>query len=117
MPHAASGAAARLLPGPGHSGRPGGLQRGRAGRRKLHAHRKDLFDAAGLTAPDTYEKITAAAAALNKGGVAGITASTAPLTAQTDIGAAAAQAVVLAVVLVVFVVIYLRFFGSRRGQG
>lgn len=39
------------------------------------------------------------------------------LTAQTDIGAAAAQAVVLAVVLVVFVVIYLRFFGSRRGQG
>ncbi|MEU8301502.1 sugar ABC transporter permease [Micromonospora sp. NPDC048909] len=35
------------------------------------------------------------------------------LTARTDIGAAAAQAVVLAVVLIVFVVIYLRFFGRR----
>ncbi|MEU6205697.1 sugar ABC transporter permease [Micromonospora musae] len=35
------------------------------------------------------------------------------LTARTDIGAAAAQAVVLAVVLVVFVLIYLRFFGRR----
>ncbi|HZN19772.1 MAG TPA: sugar ABC transporter permease [Micromonosporaceae bacterium] len=39
------------------------------------------------------------------------------LTAQTDIGAAAAQAVVLAAVLVVFVVVYLRFFGSRRAEG
>ncbi|WP_433538511.1 carbohydrate ABC transporter permease [Micromonospora sp. CA-249363] len=37
------------------------------------------------------------------------------LTARTDIGAAAAQAVVLAVVLIVFVVIYLRFFGRRVG--
>ena len=37
------------------------------------------------------------------------------LTARTDIGAAAAQAVVLAVVLIVFVLIYLRFFG-RRGR-
>ncbi|MGS2618820.1 carbohydrate ABC transporter permease [Micromonospora sp. LZ34] len=37
------------------------------------------------------------------------------LTARTDIGAAAAQAVVLAVVLVVFVLIYLRFFGRRAG--
>ncbi|WBC08644.1 sugar ABC transporter permease [Micromonospora sp. WMMA1947] len=36
------------------------------------------------------------------------------LTARTDIGAAAAQAVVLAVVLLVFVAIYLRFFGARR---
>ena len=36
------------------------------------------------------------------------------LTARTDIGAAAAQAVVLAVVLPVFVAIYLRFFGARR---
>ncbi|MEU7995910.1 sugar ABC transporter permease [Micromonospora sp. NPDC049060] len=36
------------------------------------------------------------------------------LTARTDIGAAAAQAVVLAVVLIVFVVVYLRFFGGRR---
>ncbi|MEU4681000.1 sugar ABC transporter permease [Micromonospora sp. NPDC023737] len=35
------------------------------------------------------------------------------LTARTDIGAAAAQAVVLAVVLVVFVLIYLRFFARR----
>ncbi|HZN19771.1 MAG TPA: extracellular solute-binding protein [Micromonosporaceae bacterium] len=45
---------------------------------QLLVYRKDLFDAAGLAAPDTYEKITAAAAALNKGGVAGITAATAP---------------------------------------
>ncbi|MFE9203240.1 carbohydrate ABC transporter permease [Micromonospora sp. NPDC007230] len=37
------------------------------------------------------------------------------LTARTDIGAAAAQAVVLAVVLIVFVAIYLRFF-ARRGE-
>ncbi|MEV4658615.1 sugar ABC transporter permease [Micromonospora sp. NPDC049301] len=37
------------------------------------------------------------------------------LTARTDIGAAAAQAVVLAVVLIVFVLIYLRFFGRRAG--
>ncbi|MEU9508958.1 sugar ABC transporter permease [Micromonospora sp. NPDC048170] len=36
------------------------------------------------------------------------------LTARTDIGAAAAQAVVLAVVLIVFVLVYLRFFGGRR---
>ncbi|MEU7173706.1 sugar ABC transporter permease [Micromonospora tulbaghiae] len=36
------------------------------------------------------------------------------LTARTDIGAAAAQAVVLAVVLLLFVAIYLRFFGARR---
>ncbi|MGC5022560.1 carbohydrate ABC transporter permease [Micromonospora sp. DT47] len=36
------------------------------------------------------------------------------LTARTDIGAAAAQAVVLAVVLIVFVVIYLRFFTARK---
>lgn len=35
------------------------------------------------------------------------------LTARTDVGAAAAQAVVLAVVLIVFVLIYLRFFGRR----
>ncbi|MFF5173389.1 carbohydrate ABC transporter permease [Micromonospora sp. NPDC000089] len=36
------------------------------------------------------------------------------LTARTDVGAAAAQAVVLAVVLIVFVAIYLRFFTPRR---
>ncbi|MEV4765055.1 sugar ABC transporter permease [Micromonospora chokoriensis] len=35
------------------------------------------------------------------------------LTARTDVGAAAAQAVVLALVLIVFVLIYLRFFGRR----
>ncbi|HEY0697039.1 MAG TPA: ABC transporter substrate-binding protein [Micromonospora sp.] len=45
---------------------------------QLLVYRKDLFDAAGLAAPDSYEKITAAAAALNKGGMAGITAATAP---------------------------------------
>ena len=36
------------------------------------------------------------------------------LTARTDVGAAAAQAVVLAVVLIAFVAIYLRFFTARR---
>ncbi|MFC0006682.1 carbohydrate ABC transporter permease [Micromonospora siamensis] len=36
------------------------------------------------------------------------------LTARTDIGAAAAQAVVLAVVLIIFVGIYLRFFTARK---
>ncbi|MFY1702728.1 carbohydrate ABC transporter permease [Micromonospora sp. WMMA1923] len=36
------------------------------------------------------------------------------LTARTDVGAAAAQAVVLAVVLFVFVGVYLRFFAGRR---
>ncbi|MEU1845392.1 ABC transporter substrate-binding protein [Micromonospora sediminicola] len=45
---------------------------------QLLVYRKDLFDAAGLPAPDTYEKIAAAAAKLNTGGVAGITAATAP---------------------------------------
>lgn len=38
------------------------------------------------------------------------------LTARTDIGAAAAQAVVLAVVLVVFLVIYLRFFAQPQAD-
>lgn len=45
---------------------------------QLLVYRKDLFAAAGLPAPDTYERITAAAARLNTGGVAGITAATAP---------------------------------------
>ncbi|MEU5531140.1 extracellular solute-binding protein [Micromonospora chersina] len=45
---------------------------------QLLVYRKDLFAAAGLPAPDTYEKIAAAAAKLNTGGVAGITAATAP---------------------------------------
>ncbi|TXK44102.1 sugar ABC transporter permease [Nonomuraea sp. C10] len=39
------------------------------------------------------------------------------LTARDDIGASAAQAIVLAVVLVVFLVVYLRFFGGgERGE-
>ena len=41
-------------------------------------YRKDLFDKAGLAAPDTYEAIQAAASKLNTGGVAGITAATKP---------------------------------------
>ncbi|KKJ94609.1 ABC transporter substrate-binding protein [Micromonospora sp. HK10] len=45
---------------------------------QLLVYRKDLFAAAGLPAPDTYEKIAAAAAKLNTGGIAGITAATAP---------------------------------------
>ncbi|MEU4680999.1 extracellular solute-binding protein [Micromonospora sp. NPDC023737] len=45
---------------------------------QLLVYRKDLFDAAGLPAPDTYERIAAAAARLNTGGIAGITAATAP---------------------------------------
>ncbi|MEU8301503.1 extracellular solute-binding protein [Micromonospora sp. NPDC048909] len=45
---------------------------------QLLVYRKDLFDAAGLPVPDTYEKIAAAAARLNTGGMAGITAATAP---------------------------------------
>ncbi|MEV5766330.1 extracellular solute-binding protein [Micromonospora sp. NPDC052213] len=45
---------------------------------QLLVYRKDLFDAAGLPAPDTYEKIAAAATKLNTGDVAGITAATAP---------------------------------------
>lgn len=43
---------------------------------QLLVYRKDLFDAAGLPAPDTYERIATAAAKLNTGGVAGITAAT-----------------------------------------
>ncbi|SIR79085.1 ABC transporter substrate-binding protein [Micromonospora avicenniae] len=45
---------------------------------QLLVYRKDLFAAAGLPAPDTYERIAAAAARLNTGGIAGITAATAP---------------------------------------
>ncbi|MFF3869284.1 ABC transporter substrate-binding protein [Micromonospora sp. NPDC001898] len=43
---------------------------------QLLVYRKDLFAAAGLPVPDTYEKIAAAAAKLHTGGVAGITAAT-----------------------------------------
>jgi multiple sugar transport system substrate-binding protein len=47
---------------------------------QLLIYRKDLFDAAGLDKPDTYEKIAAAAAALNNAGndFYGITASNDP---------------------------------------
>ncbi|MGN9767674.1 ABC transporter substrate-binding protein [Micromonospora sp. SD12] len=45
---------------------------------QLLVYRKDLFAAAGLPAPDTYDRIAAAATRLNTGGVAGITAATAP---------------------------------------
>ncbi|MCM0676573.1 extracellular solute-binding protein [Micromonospora phytophila] len=45
---------------------------------QLLVYRKDLFEAAGLPVPDTYEKITNAARTLNRNGVAGITAATAP---------------------------------------
>jgi multiple sugar transport system substrate-binding protein len=45
---------------------------------QLLFYRKDLFDAAGLQTPDTFDKITAAAAKLNKSGQAGIALSTTP---------------------------------------
>jgi multiple sugar transport system permease protein len=38
------------------------------------------------------------------------------LIARQDIGAAAAQALVLAVILAVLVTVYLRFFGKREEQ-
>ncbi len=53
---------------------------------QLLFYRKDLFQAAGLGAPDTYDKIRAAAQRLNTGGTAGITVATVPndaFTAQT----------------------------------
>lgn len=45
---------------------------------QLLVYRKDLFDAAGLQAPTTYETIERAAQTLNKGGVAGVTLATTP---------------------------------------
>jgi multiple sugar transport system substrate-binding protein len=45
---------------------------------QLLVYRKDLFDKAGLAAPDSYENIQAAAAKLDAGGVAGIVAATKP---------------------------------------
>jgi multiple sugar transport system substrate-binding protein len=45
---------------------------------QLLLYRKDLFDAAGLAPPDTYEALETAAAALDRGDVRGIVASTAP---------------------------------------
>jgi multiple sugar transport system substrate-binding protein len=43
---------------------------------QLLVYRRDLFDAAGLGAPDTFEKIEQAARTLNKRGMAGITVAT-----------------------------------------
>ncbi|MFI7639952.1 ABC transporter substrate-binding protein [Nonomuraea sp. NPDC049400] len=45
---------------------------------QLILYRKDLFEKAGLQPPDTYERLEAAAAKLNTGGVAGITLAIAP---------------------------------------
>lgn len=45
---------------------------------QLLFYRTDLFEAAGLDAPTSYESIAAAAAALNTDAMAGIAASTAP---------------------------------------
>ncbi|MET7337538.1 extracellular solute-binding protein [Nonomuraea sp. NPDC005650] len=45
---------------------------------QLILYRKDLFEKAGLRPPDTYERLEAAAAKLNTGGVAGITLAIAP---------------------------------------
>jgi multiple sugar transport system substrate-binding protein len=53
---------------------------------QLLFYRKDLFDQAGLAAPDTFDKIRQAAQRLNTGGVAGVTIATVPndaFTAQT----------------------------------
>ena len=45
---------------------------------QLLVYRKDLFEAAGLEPPTTYETIEKAAQTLHKGGVAGITLATTP---------------------------------------
>jgi multiple sugar transport system substrate-binding protein len=45
---------------------------------QLLFYRKDLFDAAGLPEPNSYENIKRAAAALNKGGMVGFVAGTDP---------------------------------------
>jgi multiple sugar transport system substrate-binding protein len=53
---------------------------------QLLFYRKDLFDKAGLQAPDTFDKIRQAAQKLNTGGTAGISIATVPndaFTAQT----------------------------------
>jgi multiple sugar transport system substrate-binding protein len=51
---------------------------------QLLFYRKDLFDAAGLDAPETYDDITAAAEALDSPEVAGIVAATTPGDAFTQ---------------------------------
>ncbi len=50
---------------------------------QLLFYRKDLFDKAGLPAPDTFDKIRAAAQKLNSGDIAGITVATVPNDAFT----------------------------------
>jgi multiple sugar transport system substrate-binding protein len=50
---------------------------------QLLFYRKDLFDKAGLPAPDTFDKIRAAAQKLNSGDIAGITMATVPNDAFT----------------------------------
>ncbi|GAA0495369.1 bicyclomycin resistance protein [Paractinoplanes deccanensis] len=50
---------------------------------QLLFYRSDLFKAAGLGAPDTFDKIRAAAQKLNTGGVAGVTMATVPNDAFT----------------------------------
>jgi multiple sugar transport system substrate-binding protein len=51
---------------------------------QLLVYRKDLFEAAGLEEPNTFENIAAAATALNKDGVAGIVAATGPADSFTQ---------------------------------
>jgi multiple sugar transport system substrate-binding protein len=51
---------------------------------QLLFYRKDLFDKAGLAAPDTFDKITQAAQRLNSKSVAGITMATVPNDAFTE---------------------------------
>ncbi len=51
---------------------------------QLLFYRKDLFDKAGLTAPDTYDKIRQAAQQLNSEDVAGISLATIPNDAFTE---------------------------------
>jgi multiple sugar transport system substrate-binding protein len=51
---------------------------------QLLFYRKDLFDKAGLPAPDTYDRIRQAAQQLNTSGVAGISLATVPNDAFTE---------------------------------
>jgi multiple sugar transport system substrate-binding protein len=51
---------------------------------QLLYYRRDLFEAAGLAPPTTYDEIRAAAEALNQGGVAGFVGATAPGDAFTQ---------------------------------
>jgi multiple sugar transport system substrate-binding protein len=51
---------------------------------QLLLYRQDLFDAAGLAAPETYEDITAAAQALDSPEIAGFTGATVPNDAFTQ---------------------------------